>query len=138
MSEKPQASEAQLAYAQLLDWGMKIGMIVLLVTFFIYLAGILEPNIPVDKLPDYWEMKADEYVETTGKSTGWGWVNDLDKGDALNSVGIAFLGLVTIFCYARVIPIMIKDKQMVLLILILLEIAVLAAAASGLIKAGGH
>ncbi|RJQ44048.1 MAG: hypothetical protein C4534_07030 [Gaiellales bacterium] len=138
MDNRPQASEAQLAYAKLLDLGMKVGIVILLITFIIYIAGVMEPNVPVDKLPDYWEMKADEYVEVTGKATGWGWVKDLGKGDVLNSVGIAFLALVTIFCYLRVVPIMIRDKEIALLILILLEVAVLAAAASGFIKTGGH
>lgn len=138
MNDKPQASEAQLAYAKLLDYGMKIGIVILLITFTIYVLGLLEPNVPVDELSSYWEMKADEYVETTGKATGWGWVNDLDKGDVLNSVGIAFLGLVTIVCYARIIPIMIKERETALIILILLEIAVLVGAASGWIKTGGH
>ncbi|MHB0915161.1 MAG: hypothetical protein ACYC5A_01920 [Thermoleophilia bacterium] len=138
MADKPQASEAQLAYAKLLDIGMKLGMLILIVTFALYVSGIMKPNIPVDELSGYWEMKADEYVETTGKATGWGWVSDLDKGDVLNSAGIAFLALVTIACYVRILPIMIKEKQAALIVIILLEIAVLGAAASGFITTGGH
>lgn len=138
MDNKPQASEAQMAYARLLDLGMKVGMLILIITFVLYVSGVIEPNVPVDQLSSFWEMKADEYVETTGIATGWGWVNELGKGDILNSVGIAFLALVTIACYLRILPIMFREKETALIVIILLEVAVLSAAASGFITAGGH
>jgi hypothetical protein len=45
------ATEEQLTYADLLDKGMKIGLLMLIVTFIIYLTGIIEPYIPVRDLP---------------------------------------------------------------------------------------
>lgn len=132
------ATDEQLAYAKLLNVGMKIGLLVIVVTFAVYVFGIATPNVPLDEVSNYWELSAEEYVTATGGHGGWGWVNDLDKADYLNFVGIAFLASVTIFCYARIVPILVKQKDLVYTIFVLLEIAVLVVAASGLLKSGGH
>ncbi len=73
--------EEQIAYAKLLDWGMKIGLLLLIVTFIIYLTGILPPQIPISELPKYWKLKAHEYLASAGISPGWAWLNMVTKGD---------------------------------------------------------
>lgn len=132
------ATEEQRAYAQLLDIGMKLGLLILVVAFTIYITGAVKPNIPRSEVSNYWELSAEEYVVETGGHHGWGWLNELDKSDYLNFVGIAFLAAVTIFCYMRIVPILIKQKDVVYTIFVIAEIAVLALAASGLLKSGGH
>lgn len=132
------ATEEQKAYAKLLDIGMKLGLLILVVAFTIYITGAVKPNIPRNEVSNYWELPAEEYVVETGGHHGWGWLSELDKSDYLNFLGIAFLAAVTILCYARIVPILIKQKDMVFTIFVLLEIAVLALAASGLLKSGGH
>jgi hypothetical protein len=132
------ATEEQLAYAQILNIGMKAGLAILVVTFAIYVFGVLQPNVPVDQVSNYWELSAEEYVTETGGHHGWGWVGSLDQSDFLNFVGIAFLAAVTIICYARVLPILVKQKDLVYAIFVLAEITVLALAASGWLKSGGH
>ena len=62
----------------------------------------------------------------------------LGKGDFLNFVGIAFLAGVTIPCYIRIIPILFAKKDTTYAILAIVEVLVLALAASGILKAGGH
>jgi hypothetical protein len=132
----PQATEEQMVYAVLLDWGMKIGMVMLLVTFAIYMLGIAKPHVPVEELPKYWSMSVHEYVEETGVKTGWGWLDDVKKGDFMNFIGIAFLSAVTIVCYLRIVPILLKKGDKVYAILALLEVVILALAASGILKSG--
>lgn len=138
MSTKLKASEEQVAYAKLLDLGMKIGLLMLLISFTIYLFGIFTPHVPVDDLPKYWSMPVKEYLKATNIHTGWSWVHLLGKGDFLNFVGIAFLSGVTIVCYMRIIPILFKKKDTVYAVLAILEVLVLTLAASGILKAGGH
>lgn len=133
-----QATEEQLAYARLLNIGMKTGLAILVVTFTIYVAGIMQPNVPLDEVSNYWELPAEEYVAETGGHQGWGWVGSLDQADFLNFVGIAFLAAVTIACYARVLPILVRQKDLVYAVFAAAEIAVLVLAASGLLKSGGH
>lgn len=130
--------EEQLVYARWLDGGMKLGLLLLTGTFVVYLVGALTPHVPVDDLPRYWSLPVKQYLAATGIHAGWGWVHMLGKGDFLNFVGIAFLSGVTIACYAAVLPVFLRKKDRVYAWLAVVEILVLALAASGVLKAGGH
>jgi hypothetical protein len=138
MADKLKATEEQLAYAKLLDKGMKVGLLVLIITFVIYLTGILAPHIPVNDLPKYWVLPVYSYLEQTGIHPGWAWLGMLGKGDFLNFTGIAFLAAVTLVCYLRIIPILFKNKDTIYGIIAIIEVLVLGLAASGLLRAGGH
>jgi hypothetical protein len=137
MAGKTEISE-QIAYAKILDKGMKIGIVILFITFIIYLTGILTPYLPVKELPQYWSLSVHEYLEATGIQAGWSWLHRLNKGDFLNFVGIAFLSGVTIVCYLRILPILFRKKDTAFAVIAILEVLVLVLAASGLLKAGGH
>ncbi|HWR89112.1 MAG TPA: hypothetical protein VN260_02535 [Dissulfurispiraceae bacterium] len=138
MEQKKGATEEQRAYSVLLDWGMKAGLLMLVISFAIYMSGILTPHVPVEKLPDYWGLSVHTYLERADVHPGWAWVGLVGKGDFLNFVGIAFLAGVTILCYARIIPIFFKKGDRIYGIIAAIEVLVLALAASGLLKAGGH
>ncbi len=138
MEKKVHATEEQLAYAKLLDMGMKLGMLALIITFIVYVLGIFTPHIPVNDLPHYWSMPVKDYLRATGIHPGWAWLGMLGRGDFLNFLGIAFLSGVTIFCYLRVIPIFFRKKDTVYGILAIIEVLVLVLAASGILKSGGH
>jgi hypothetical protein len=138
MSNKLQATEEQLAYAKILDLGMKVGLLTLVITFFIYMFGILSPHIPVDDLPKYWTMPVKDYLKAADIHTGWSWVGSVNKSDFLNFVPIAFLAGVTILCYIRIIPILFRKKDTTYAVLAIIEVLVLVLAASGVLKSGGH
>lgn len=131
-------SPEQLAYASILDKGMKIGLLMLVISFIIYLTGILTPYIPVNDLPKYWGMSVHKYLEATGIHTGWSWLSLIGKGDFLNFIGIAFLAGITAVCYIRIIPILFSKKDIAFGIIAVVEVVVLVLAASGLLKTGGH
>lgn len=138
MESKLKATEEQLAYAKILDIGMKVGLLAIIITFIIYAAGILTPYIPVSDLPKYWGLSVHEYLETTSIHPGWSWLGMLGKGDFLNFLSIAFLAGITVICYIAIIPIFFRKKDIVYGVLALLEVLVLVFAASGIIKTGGH
>jgi len=138
MADKLQATEEQLEYAKLLDIGMKVGLLMLLISFTIYVFGIFTPHVPVGDLPKYWSMPVKDYLKATDIHTGWSWVHLLGKGDFLNFTGIAFLSGVTILCYLRIIPILFRKKDTVYAVLAIIEVLVLVLAASGILKSGGH
>jgi len=134
MADKMKATEEQLAYAKLLDLGMKVGLLTLIITFVIYLTGILAPHIPLTDLPKYWALPVHSYLEQTGTHPGWTWVGMLNKGDFLNFTGIAFLAAVTLACYLRIVPILFKNRDAIYGIIAIIEVLVLALAASGILK----
>jgi len=138
MDNKLKATEEQMAYAKLLDIGMKIGLLSITVTFIIYVSGILTPHIPIPDLSKYWSMSVKQYLKATGIHTGWSWLGMLGKGDFLNFLGIAFLAALTIFCFLRMIPILFRKGNTVYGIIAIIEVLILVLAASGILKAGGH
>ncbi len=137
-TERTKASEEQIAYAGVLNIGMWLGLAILVVTFFIYVSGTPSCHVPIDDLPKYWSMKSKDFIHTCNAPTGWGWAAMLGKGDYLNFFGIAILAGLTILCYAVILPILIRKKDTPYVVIAILEIAVLALAASGLMKTGGH
>ncbi|MCM8762673.1 MAG: hypothetical protein NC929_05105 [Candidatus Omnitrophica bacterium] len=138
MAEKIKATEEQIVYANLLDLGMKIGLLLLFISFVIYVVGILPSYLPVKELPNYWGMSVHDYLEQTDIPRGWKWLNMINYGDFLNFIGIAFLAAVTIGCYLRIVPILFRKKDAVYGIIALIEVLVLVLAASGILKVGGH
>jgi hypothetical protein len=133
---KEYATEEQLLYARILDKGMKIGLAILVVTFSLYMFGILQPHVPVNDLHKYWSMSVHEYLDATGIGTGWSWLGHLGKGDLLNFLGIAFLSGVTIVCYLAIVPGLLRKKDKAYVVLALVEVAILVLAASGILTAG--
>jgi hypothetical protein len=138
MGKEVHATEEQLRYAKILGIGMKLGMLMLVVSFTLYLTGILQPQIPVDELPKLWGLSVHQYLELKGLHGGWSWLYMLNKGDFLNFTGIAFLGAVTIFCFIAIIPMLFRKKDTAYGFIALVEVIVLVLAASGILKTGGH
>ena len=134
--EKEYATAEQRLYAGILDIGMKIGLVILVVTFGLYMTGVMEPHVPVEQLPQYWSMSVHDYLQATELGTGWSWIGSIGKSDLLNFVGIAFLAGVTIICYIAIIPSLLRKKDTAYVVLAVLEVAVLVLAASGILKAG--
>ncbi|MBI5204056.1 MAG: hypothetical protein HZA11_03970 [Nitrospirae bacterium] len=143
---KPKASEEQLAYAGVLNIGMWVGLALLVVTFILYISGVLPSYVPIEKLSEipqgsnvpYWGMRAHEFNQAFNVPMGWGWTSLVGKGDYLNFVGIAMLGGLSILCYLVILPILIRKKDTAYVAIAILEVLVLALAASGILKAGGH
>jgi hypothetical protein len=132
------ASSEQLTYANILNKGMIIGILILLVTYIIYVTGILPTLIPVEDIPKLWGKSVKAFTHDLGAPTGWGWAGLLGKGDYLNFVGIAILGAISIFCYISILPGLIRKKDTPLVVIVILEVLVLVLAASGILKSGGH
>lgn len=138
MEKKYNATEEQIAYASVLDKGMKLGLLLITITFILYVFGVVSPHIPVENISKYWGLSVHKYLQAAGIQTGWSWLGMLNKGDFLNFAGIAFLAGVTLVCFVGIIPILFRKKDTVYGFIAVLEVLVLALAASGILKAGGH
>lgn len=137
-NEKTKASEEQLVYAGILDKGMWFGLALLIITFIVYISGILPSYIPIGDLPNFWGMRVHEFNQALQIPTGWGWIANVGKGDYLNFIGIAILSGLTILCYLVIMPIFARKKDKAYFVIALAEVLVLALAASGILKSGGH
>jgi len=137
-NETTKASEEQIVYANLLSKGMLFGLAVLIITFLVYMSGILPSYIPIEELPQHWGKRVYTFNQDLGLPTGWGWLKNVGKGDYLNFVGIAILSGLTIVCYSAIMPILKRRKDTAYFVIAFLEVLVLVLAASGLLKSGGH
>ena len=142
MDEKSTASlkatPEQVLYAKFLELGMFIGLAILLITFGLYAFGIMDPYIPLGKISGYWSLSVNDYLEHAHIKAGWAWLGMLKYGDFVNFLGIAMLSGVTIFCYAAIVPTLLKNNDKVYAVLAILEVLILSLAASGVLQVGGH
>jgi len=147
MSLEPTGQEAQaeqVLYAKVLGIGMFFGLVILALTFGLYVARFPAPAVPLEQVPGYWNLGVDEYLEVVNHNhlhrehppTGWAWVAMLNKGDFLNFLGIAILAGITIVCYLAIVPTLLRKKDAAYVTMAILEALVLALAASGILAVG--
>lgn len=140
MKDKSDASlkptPEQVRYAKVLEKGMYFGLACLLITFALYISGIMESYIPPEELPSHWTKDVGTYLADAKIDAGWGWVKMLGYCDFINFIGIAILAGVTIPCYISIIPLLFKKKDFICAVLALLEVVVLVVAASGIVAIG--
>jgi len=130
------ATPEQILYAGILEKGMYLGLLILFITYALYVFGIMDPYIPLDKISDYWSMNVHDYLEHAHIKNGWAWLGMLKYGDFINFIGVALLAGVTIICYAAIVPTLLKTKDTVYAILAVIEVIILGAAASGILAVG--
>lgn len=125
-------------YARLMDRLTVTAFAVLVITFVLYLSGLVPPYVPLPSLPRLWGKPVSRYLAATGVTPGWSWVARLAYGDFLNFLPLAFLGSVIALCYAALACQLLKVRERLLGVLAILQIFILALAASGLFRGQGH
>lgn len=138
------ASEEQMLYARWLEKGMLLGLALLVISFGLYVFGIITPVIPLDELSNYWGLSVKEYLAAVNSNflhqphppTGWAWMKLIGKGDFLNFLPIAILSGVTILCYIVIVPVFQRKGEKAYMIMAIAEVLILTLAASGLLAVG--
>jgi hypothetical protein len=136
--QRPTTPPEQIIYANLLLIGVWLGLLLLLVTYTVYLSGVLPPHVPISEVPHTWTVGVDQYLHETDSPHGWGWISLLHRGDFLNYSCFAFLGLTTIVCYLVLMRAYIRARDWLFFVICVLEVVVLTVAASGILGTGGH
>lgn len=139
-----EAQSDQVLYAKVLGVGMYIGLLILFITFGVYVSGAVAPAVPHDQVANYWHQGVQEYLEAVNHDhlhlehppTGWAWITMLGKSDFLNFVGIAILGGITIICYLAIIPTLLRKRDHAYAAMALAEVVILSLAASGIMAVG--
>lgn len=132
------ASPAQLRYANTLFYGSVAGFLLMLLTYFLYVSGIVTPQIPLEDMILLLQGSAADYRAAGNIPQGWGWTSLVNKGDIANFVGIVFLAGLTIVCYMQLLLSFVRARDWLMSAIALLEVLVLTLAASGVLVAGGH
>ena len=138
------ATQEQVLYANILGKGMLVGLVMMFITFALYVFGILTPAIPLDKVPSLWSQPVHDYLVMINDNflhrehliTGWNWMSMLEKSDFLNFLPVAILSGVTIVCYLAIAPGLFKRGDKAMGAMAILEAAILTLAASGILAVG--
>jgi hypothetical protein len=138
MASSSKAPREQNVYANLLFYGSWAGIFLMIVTYVVYVAGILAPYVPLEEISVYWSMPVGHYIQEGDVPVGWGWLSLLGKGDFLNFLGIVLLAGLTVACFLTLIPAYIKRKDWTFAAIAAAEVLVLCLAASGILGTGGH
>ncbi len=126
----------QSTYARWLDAATRICFVLSLAAFLVYVLGILPAAVPLEQLPQLWSLPAGRFAQLTAEPSGWGWIALVAKADYLNLAAVALFGLVTLACYARIIPLLLAAGERLEAAIAIAQVVVLAAAASGLLTGG--
>lgn len=133
-----QAGPEQILYAAILEKGMYFGLLFIIITYLIYVSGIIKPYIPLADIPKLWHMDVKEYLHTTNIHSGWAWLGMIRYSDFLNFIPIAILAGVTILCFLSIVPVLWRENDKLYAVFALLESIILGFAASGILGSGGH
>ena len=131
-------SVEQQRYATLLSWGSRSGLGLLVVSFLAYVFGLMPVHVPLEQLPNLWNLPVGDYLKQTDTPTGWNWLTMIDQGDFASLVGIAWLSGCSLICLLAIIPIYARRKDKIFVMLCVFALAVQLLAASGMLRTGGH
>jgi hypothetical protein len=124
-------------YALLLDWGTRVGLLALALSFTAYVTGVLAPHVPLERLPSLWNLPVDTYHQVTHTPEVFDWMALIRHGDRINMIGIAVLAGCSLPPLLALIPLFLKQRNGIIYAVICgLEAAVLLLAASGVLSAG--
>jgi hypothetical protein len=130
-------TKEQIIYANLLLMGMVAGIIIMIITYTIYVTGLLPSHVDMQLISANWGKGIHEYLEITHSPQGWGGSACWERG-FLNYIGFTLLGTLTIICYLVLVRGYYREKNWIFTAISVLEIFVLSLAASGILGSGGH
>ena len=136
MTVDTQLVHEHLQYARILQIGVIVSFTVLAAGFLIYVFGLVPAHVPVSELPRYWGLPVDQYLARTGTPAGWGWLNSIGSADSINLLGICLLCSVSGLCWLTLLPFYIARRDLPYVVITVLNLGVLALAASGLLGVG--
>lgn len=132
---KRETPPEQLRYAGVLRACVGAGLLILSVSFLLYMVGLPAARVPADQLPRYWSLPVDQFVSATHAPTGWSWLALLHNSDMLNLLGIALLAAASALSSLAVLPMLARRGEFALFTIALLQVLVLVISASNLFGA---
>ena len=130
------ASDNQLLLATLYRFVTFIGFTCIAAGFVLYVSGVLPAHIPVDEVSSYWHLSAQEYAGQTGTPYGWDLIKAIAAGDMISLASLVLMAIAVIVCLIIMVFAFLKSENRIFAVGTVLQIVVLALAASGIVS--GH
>ncbi|GAB1484846.1 hypothetical protein MASR2M78_36640 [Treponema sp.] len=120
-------------FASVLSLGSKIGLIGVLLSFAMYVFGIIPARISIEKVGELWSLPLSDFIANSGIETGpWAWLGTAVYSDTLAVLTLAFLSILITLAYIWIIPSFVKEKRPAYVVMILAEITIVTAVMVGL------
>lgn len=133
---RPEAGQLNRLYGTVLRWMTRLGLVVLVVGFALYVTGVLPGYVPpADVLPAL-DEPALAYAAHKGIPTGWAWLAYLNHGDMLTLLGLALLIGSVVVAYLTLLAVLLRRRNWVYVVLVVLQLAIFVLAGSGLVGGG--
>ena len=132
-SRKTTQSAAQAVYARVMRWISTAALITMAVVFVLYIMDVLPSRLDVEEIARHWHSSSDVFHQRLESYTGWQWLRCLAYADALSMGTIAVLAATTPVCLLVVGVAYARNKNRVYAVMAVVQTAVLALAASGLL-----
>ena len=124
-------------YADLLGVAVNIALVLLFAVGVLYFSGLLPTRVALDEVHRYWGLSLEEYNEEFGGSyRPWGWVRDVFTADGLAHLPVAFLGLLAVTGYLRILPPLLRKRDVLYAAIVVGEVLILGLSASGVFSGG--
>lgn len=132
----PELTSRRRAYADWMEIGTRIGAGGLAFAYLAYVTGLLPPHVPINTVVAHWHLPAAEMARVCGFYRGTSWIHAIREGDYLTVLLLAFLATVTIWSFARLIPFLIRERDLPMMLVVFAQLAILLLAASGVLHVG--
>ena len=124
--------KAKSVFAAILELGSRATLVLVVVCFGVYLSGALPSSVSVGDIDRYWGLSLANYAEATGIPTGAGaWLFRLASGDGLAALPVILLSFLSLAAYIAIALPTIRERDWLYVLFIVLEAALLGAAAIG-------
>jgi uncharacterized membrane protein len=120
-----------IVFARTLKIGVWLSLVLVVITFLLYVFDIVPAHVPVDQLPKYWSLSASEYQRQTGTQPGMGQIKLNGDSDLLCLMAIALLSTISLVSLAAVLTRYVARRDLIYAIIAALNIAILVLAACG-------
>lgn len=124
---------ARVRFADVLFSGSWYSLIILLITFGIYLSGSVEHSMSPEATPAHWHMSAGDFNQLANTPNNWGWLKQMAYGGYWVFAPVAILLSLAPICLMLILPIVLKQKDWLFTTVLLLLLGTLCLAASGLL-----
>ena len=132
----PQQPSEQRRFAWWIEWGARLGLLWLVVSFALYVFGVLPSAIPPAQLAELWGLPLAEYLQRSGATTGWSWLRLIGHGEGATLAGVAVLAGCAVPALLALLPLFSRRRDLAYVGLCVAQVAVLVLAASGWISSG--
>lgn len=133
---KNHTDEINQVFARVELWGVRVGIIGMIVTFALYLTGLVQPFIAPSRLTGLIGGGVTAYVRDNQVPTGWDWLSLIERSDMLSLASLVFMVGVIAAAYVALVPVLIRQGNRIYLGIVIAQLGVFFLAAFG--GFGGH